>query len=53
LGLFIVHQTVLAHGGTITVTSSAADGTTFTITLPRTTPARDKPATTVASASSS
>lgn len=35
LGLFIVREIVLAHGGTISVESSAAAGTTFTIRLPR------------------
>ena len=35
LGLYIVHQLVLAHGGTIEVTSTATDGTTFRIQLPR------------------
>jgi signal transduction histidine kinase len=35
LGLFIVHQLVLAHGGTIDVVSSEADGTRFTVRLPR------------------
>jgi len=34
LGLFIAKQIVLAHGGTIEVTSSAA-GTTFTLWFPR------------------
>jgi two-component system, sensor histidine kinase and response regulator len=35
LGLFIVKEIVRAHGGTVEVRSSAADGTAFTITLPR------------------
>jgi signal transduction histidine kinase len=35
LGLFIVREIVLAHGGTIGVESSAAAGTVFTIRLPR------------------
>jgi signal transduction histidine kinase len=35
LGLFITQQIVLAHGGKITVVSSAAEGTMFTVTLPR------------------
>jgi signal transduction histidine kinase len=35
LGLFIVHEIVRAHGGTIEVTSTAAGGTTFTVALPR------------------
>jgi signal transduction histidine kinase len=36
LGLYIAQDIVEAHGGTLGVTSSAADGTTFTIRLPRT-----------------
>ena len=36
LGLFIVREIVLAHGGTITVESSVAAGTVFTVRLPRT-----------------
>ncbi|HEX9104763.1 MAG TPA: ATP-binding protein [Polyangia bacterium] len=44
LGLFIVDEIVRAHGGTIAATSTAAEGTTFTVTLPRVAPA--SPATT-------
>ncbi len=36
LGLFIVREIVLAHGGTIAAASSAAAGTVFTVRLPRT-----------------
>ena len=36
LGLYIVKQIVLAHGGTIDVDSTAENGTTFTMHLPRT-----------------
>lgn len=35
LGLFIVHQTVMAHGGRIEVRSEPSLGTTFDVTLPR------------------
>lgn len=35
LGLYIAHQIVLAHGGTIEVASGAEEGTTFTVHLPR------------------
>lgn len=35
LGLFIAREITLAHGGTINVQSDAADGTVFTILLPR------------------
>ncbi|HYV46424.1 MAG TPA: PAS domain-containing protein [Myxococcaceae bacterium] len=35
LGLFIVKQIAEGHGGTVAVRSSAAEGTTFTVTLPR------------------
>ena len=34
LGLYIVQQIVLAHGGEIRVESNAQDGTTFTMRLP-------------------
>lgn len=36
LGLFIVKEVVNAHAGSITVTSTIGDGTTFTVVLPRT-----------------
>jgi PAS domain S-box-containing protein len=39
LGLYIVQQIVQGHGGTIEVRSTAGEGTTFTITIPRTTAA--------------
>jgi hypothetical protein len=39
LGLFIARAIVVAHQGNITVTSSAQDGTTFRVRLPRS-PAR-------------
>jgi two-component system sensor histidine kinase/response regulator len=35
LGLYIAERVVAAHGGTISVQSSAKEGTTFTIDLPR------------------
>jgi len=35
LGLYIVDSIVSAHRGTLGVTSTATDGTTFTVTLPR------------------
>jgi PAS domain S-box-containing protein len=35
LGLYIVQQIVLAHGGRIDVRSSAGEGTTFSVSLPR------------------
>jgi signal transduction histidine kinase len=35
LGLYIAHEVVLAHGGSIDVESSAERGTTFTVRLPR------------------
>jgi signal transduction histidine kinase len=35
LGLYIVERIVASHGGTVSVRSSADEGTTFTIRLPR------------------
>lgn len=35
LGLYIAREVVTAHGGTVAVTSTAKEGTTFTVTLPR------------------
>lgn len=34
LGLYIAREVAVAHGGTIEVASTAAEGTTFTVTLP-------------------
>lgn len=34
LGLYIAKEIVVAHGGVITVTSNATEGTVFTVTLP-------------------
>jgi sigma-B regulation protein RsbU (phosphoserine phosphatase) len=34
LGLFIVREIVAGHGGTVSVTSTAADGTTFNVYFP-------------------
>ena len=42
LGLFITRQIVLGHGGTIDVSSSGQDGTTFTVRLPRHLAAQDR-----------
>jgi signal transduction histidine kinase len=39
LGLFIAHQNVQDHGGTIEVDSRVREGTTFTVTLPAKPPA--------------
>jgi signal transduction histidine kinase len=36
LGLYIVHEIVAAHAGRVTVESGEGQGTTFTLTLPRT-----------------
>ncbi|HEY9881549.1 MAG TPA: HAMP domain-containing sensor histidine kinase [Leptolyngbyaceae cyanobacterium] len=38
LGLYIVREVVVAHGGTIAVDSTAQEGTKFTVRLPRTVP---------------
>ena len=35
LGLYIAHEVVAAHGGTLGVASTASEGTTFTVQLPR------------------
>lgn len=35
LGLYIAHEIVVAHHGSIAVATSPADGTTFTVRLPR------------------
>jgi hypothetical protein len=35
LGLYIAREVVIAHGGLITVTSAAASGTVFKVSLPR------------------
>jgi PAS domain S-box-containing protein len=41
LGLYIVQQIVLAHGGSISAESSEAGGTTFSVRLPREPPRED------------
>lgn len=38
LGLYIVREIVLAHDGSVEVTSTSDEGTTFTMTLPKTQP---------------
>jgi len=35
LGLFIVKEVVVAHGGSVEVSSTAEEGTTFTVVLPK------------------
>ncbi|GAB3757735.1 HAMP domain-containing sensor histidine kinase [Ramlibacter monticola] len=35
LGLYICREIVLSHGGELTIESTRADGTTFTVSLPR------------------
>jgi signal transduction histidine kinase len=40
LGLYIAHEIVHAHGGTLRVSSSADEGTSFTFALPRVAPRR-------------
>ena len=42
LGLFIAQQIVRSHGGSIAVTSSESDGTTFRVRLPRDAAAADR-----------
>lgn len=44
LGLFIVERITAAHGGRVEVASSAEEGTTFTVHLPRAPPAEERPA---------
>jgi signal transduction histidine kinase len=44
LGLYIVREIVKAHGGTVSVTSTEAEGTWFRVRLPRGTPAPLEPA---------
>ncbi len=43
LGLFIAHDIVRAHGGSITVHSTAEEGTTFRVCLPRRRPGTRAP----------
>lgn len=45
LGLYIASQVVVAHGGTLGVTSTDADGTRFTVHLPRHAPPAERPLT--------
>lgn len=44
LGLYIVREIVVSHGGTIDVSSTSEAGTTFTVRLPRGTRATTSPA---------
>jgi signal transduction histidine kinase len=44
LGLFIVREIVLAHGGQVSVRSTQQEGTTFTVALPRDARQRERPA---------
>ncbi len=41
LGLYIVREIVAANGGTVTVASTADEGTTFTVRIPRFLPVED------------
>lgn len=43
LGLFVAREIASAHGGTITVKSNEAEGTEFTLRLPRTQPGTPEP----------
>ena len=43
LGLYIAREVVSAHGGTIEAASTAKEGTTFSIKLPRHQPAKKRP----------
>lgn len=43
LGLFIAREITRAHGGSIAVTSSGSDGTTFRVRLPRGGPTSQRP----------
>ncbi|HUS16386.1 MAG TPA: HAMP domain-containing sensor histidine kinase, partial [Chloroflexia bacterium] len=36
IGLYLVHEIVTAHGGSVAVVSTEGQGSTFTVTLPRT-----------------
>ena len=43
LGLYIAHEIVTAHGGTIAVASTKKNGTTFTVQIPRRLPKKRPP----------